>query len=165
MKKIMIALLVLMTGFAVSAQETAVYKGDSYKTNSVPEPILIKFLAVHTDPVFATWETSDAWWHASYKDEETSITHVYYSRQPYYLVPVPGRDVDYKVILPVINTDVPAHVRIAAINIYGGKLYSITKLKLEGSEDTYQVGLIENGNFRSVLMNPNLTASAGKMPE
>jgi len=161
MKKIMIALLVLMTGFAVSAQEMAVYKGESYKTNSVPEPILIKFLAVHTDPVFATWETKNGWWHAAYKDDATSMTHVYYSMQPYYLVPVPGRDVDFKVILPVINTDVPMHIRTAAINIYGSKLYSITKLTIADNQDTYQVALIEDGKMRTVWMNPDLTASAG----
>ncbi len=164
MKKIMIALLVLIAGFALSAQETAVYKGQTSGSNKlygVPEPVLIKFLAVHTDPAFATWETKNGWWHAAYKDDETSMIHVYYSMQPYYLVPVPGRDVDFKVLLPVINTDVPAHVRTAAINIYGNKLYSITKLKTEGNLDTYQVGLIEDGNMRTVWMNPDLTASAG----
>ncbi len=164
MKKIMIALLVLTAGYALSAQETAVYTGQSsgsYKVQSIPEPILIKFLAVHTDPVFATWETKNDWWYAAYKDNETSMIHVYYTRQPYYLVPVPGRDVDFKVILPVINTDVPAYVRKAAINAYGSKLYSITRLKIADNQDTYQLGLLENGNMRTVWMNPELTASAG----
>src|SRR5258705_9003239 len=153
MKKIMIALLVLIAGFALSAQETAVYKGQTSGSNKlygVPEPVLIKFLAVHTDPAFATWETKNGWWHAAYKDDATSMTHVYYSMQPYYLVPVPGRDVDFKVILPVINTDVPMHIRTAAINIYGSKLYSITKLTIADNQDTYQVALIEDGKMRTV---------------
>ena len=165
MKKILIVVLVFMTGYALSAQETAVYTGqssNSYKANSIPEPILIKFLATHTDPVFASWETKNGWWQAAYNNNETSVVHVYYSMQPYYLVPVPGRDVDFKVVLPVINTDVPLYVRSAAVKIYGAKLYSITKLKMEGNLDTYQVGLIENGTMRNVWMNPELTASSGK---
>lgn len=165
MKKIMIVLLALTAVYTLSAQEPAAYKGQtsgSYNVYGIPEPILIKFLAVHTDPVFATWETKNGWWYAAYKDEDvTSITHVYYSMQPYYLVPIPGRDVNFKVVLPVINTQVPDPVRRAAINGYGSKLYSITKLKTADNEETYQLAVLENGNLRTVWMNPNLTASAG----
>jgi len=106
MKKIVIALLALTAGYAMSAQETAVYTGqssNSYKANSIPEPILIRFLGAHTDPVFASWETKNGWWQAAYKDNETSMVHVYYTMQPWYLVPVPGRDVDFKVVLPSQN--------------------------------------------------------------
>jgi hypothetical protein len=165
MNKIMLALLVLTASYVVSAQETVVYKGQSSGFNTVygiPEPILIKFLAVHTDPVLATWETKNGWWHAAYNDNETSVTHVYYSRQPYYLVPIPGRDVDFKVILPVISTYVPPYVVTTAVKLYGAQLYSITKLKMEGDQDIYQVSLINDGNIRTVWMNPDFMASAGK---
>lgn len=163
MKKIIIALLVVTAGYALRAQETAVYKGEpSNKVSGIPEPVLIRFMAVHTDPASATWETKNGWWHASYRGNETSMVHVYYSMEPYYQVPIPDREVDFKVILPVVNTYIPPYIITKAITVYGTQLYSITKLKMADNQDVYQLGLIENGNVRTVWMNPELNASISK---
>ena len=163
MKKLILVLLGFAIAYTVSAQEYVVLKGQSttsYNAYSIPEPIVIKYREIYGEPALATWTPVTGWWQATYKGgAENRITHVYYSSQPYYLVPVPDRMVSYKVSLPVINTFVSEDVIKVAINKYGDNLYSIKKIKTTDNVDAYQVGLIENGTLHTVLMNDSNVAS------
>ena len=150
--------MVLAAGYASSAQVTAAYKVQSAGSNntySVPEPILINFQTTYPGATMATWEPMSGWWSATYKDDNNRIIHVYYSTQPYYLEK--GRDVNYNVALPVINTYVPETVITAAINSYGASLYSITTIKAINNDVVYQVCLMENGAAKTVWMNTEST--------
>jgi hypothetical protein len=163
MKKLILALVAFTAVYTVSAQETVVLEGktiSSYNAYSIPEPIIIQYREVYGEPALATWQPVTGWWQATYKGgAENRITHVYYSSQPYYLVPVPDRMVSYKVALPVINTFVSEDVIKEAIGKYGDNLYSIKKLKTTDNVDAYQVALIENGIMRTVIMNDSNLAS------
>lgn len=154
MKKIILAVIVLATGYALSAQVTVAYRAGSNNTYSVPEPIRINFQTGYP-ATMATWEPMNGWWSATYKDDNNRIIHVYYSTQPYYLEK--GRDVNFKVALPVINTYVPESVIAAAINSYGASLYSITTIKAANNDVVYQVCLMENGTTKTVWMNAEST--------
>ena len=165
MKKLILTLVLFTAVYAVSAQEVVIYKAQASGTNlaySVPEPIKIKFQSSYGDPNIATWQPMNGWWHATYRTTDGNITHVYYNTQPYYLVPVPDRIVDFKVALPVTNTYVPQDVIQTAINRYGGSLYSITKLMTADNQEAYQVSLLDNGGTRTVIMNHASTATAGE---
>lgn len=163
MKKVILALSAFTAVYTVSAQETVVLEGktiSSYNAYSIPEPIIVKYREIYGEPAIATWTPVTGWWQATYKGgAENRITHVYYSSQPYYLVPVPDRMVSYKVALPVINTFVAEDVIREAINKYGDNLYSIKKIKTTDNASVHQVTLIENGTMRSVLMNDAEIAS------
>lgn len=165
MKKLIMIFLAFTAVYAVSAQEVIVYKSQAtgtYNAYSIPEPIKINFQSNYGDPTIATWHPMNGWMHATYRTTDGRITHVYYSTQPYYLVPVPDRVVDFKISLPVTNTFVPEDVIATAINRYGGSLYSITKLMTADNQDAYQVSLLENGTMRTVIMNHETTAKAGE---
>ncbi len=154
MKKIILAVMVLAAGYALNAQTTVVYKVQSAGSNntySVPEPIRTNFQTTYPGATMVTWEPMNGWWYATYKEDNNRIIFVYYSTQPYYLVK--GRDVNYKVALPVINTYIPESVIAAAINIYGASLYSITTIKGANNNVVYQVCLMENGTTKTVWMN------------
>jgi hypothetical protein len=159
MKKIILAVAVFAAGYALSAQETVAYKVQSTSSSniySVPEPIRINFQTSNPNAVMATWVPMNEWWRASYKDENNRIIHVYYNTQPYYMEK--GRDVNYTVALPVVNSYVPESVITEAVNRYGGNLYSITSLKATGNVPAYQVFILENGMARTELMNAENTA-------
>lgn len=162
MKKIMMILIGSMIGIAVNAQEVVVYGGQtsgSYNAYKVPEPILVNFQTTYpASSVATTWQPMNGWWRATYKDENSNVVHVYYSMEPYYLVPVPGRITGTMVSLPVTNTYVPANVKIAAVNRYGANLYSITKMMATDNTEIYQLGLLENGTLRYVWLNANSNA-------
>lgn len=156
MKKLILVVMVLAAGYALHAQEAVVYTVRSSGSDNsliVPEPMRTTFPGT---PV-GIWEPMNGWWYSTYKEENNRITYAYYSTQPYYLVPVPGRDVNYKVALPVSNTYIPETVIAVAIERYGASLYSITTIKAANNEMVYQVSLLENGNMRTVWMNPEST--------
>jgi hypothetical protein len=158
MKKIILVAMVFVAGYALNAQVTAVYRASAGTNNtySVPEPILTNFQTTYPAVTMATWEPMSGWWSATYKDDNNRIIHVYYSTQPYYLEK--GRNVNYNVALPVINTYVPETVITAAINSYGASLYSITTIKAANNDVVYQVSLIENGTTKTAWMNAGSTA-------
>ena len=152
MKKTLIALVVFMAGYAVSAQETVIYKtstSGTYNAYSIPAPIKINYEALYGDPALATWEPVSGMWHATIVGRDNRILHSYYSTEPWYLEMVPdNRDVNYKVALPVMNTFVPESVITSAISQHGEHIYSITKLS-----SGYQIGVLENGTLKLVPMN------------
>jgi len=154
MKKIILGVIVLAAGYALSAQVTVTNKEQSTTpatTYTVPEPILTNFQTTYPGATMVTWQPTTEWWYATYTTNNNRIVHVYYNTQPYYLEK--GRDVNYIVALPVINTYVPEGVITAAINSYRANLYSITTMKGTNNEVVYQVCLIENGTARTVWMN------------
>jgi len=154
MKKIILAVIVLAAGYALNAQVTVAYKVQttgSDKTYIVPELIRPSVQTSYPDATMVTWQPTTGWWSATDKVENNRVIHAYYSTQPYYLEK--GRDVNYIVALPVINTYVPESVITAAINSYGTTLYSITKIKAANNDEVYQVGLMENGTAKTVWMN------------
>ena len=163
MKKVILALVAFTAVYTVSAQEEVVLKEQytsSYNAYSIPEPIVIQYREIYGEPALATWSPVTGWWQATYKGgTENRITHVYYSSQPYYLVPVPDRVASYKVSLPVINTFVSEDVIKEAISKYGDNVYSVKKIKTADNADAYQVALIENGTMRTVIMNDTHVAS------
>ena len=157
MKKVIIAFLALTTCYAISAQETKVVTTTSsgtYNAYSIPEPIRVQYEIEYGDPTIATWyPMNDMWIATTRSNTNNRITHVYYGTEPWYMVEVPDRTpVGFTVTLPVINTYVPEEVITTAINKYGNSIYSITQLKTQGNAESYQVGLIENGVLRTVLM-------------
>jgi hypothetical protein len=154
MKKTILAFIVLATGYALSAQVAVVYTVQSSGSDNsyiVPEPIR----TTYPGTTMGIWDPVNSSWHSTYKVGNNRIAYFYYSTQPYYLLQ--GRDVNYKVALPVINTYMPENVIAVAIDRYGTSLYSITEIKAENNEMVYQVCLLENGNIRTVWMNPELT--------
>ena len=159
MKKMILAVALLTTGIAVSAQKELTFKASDYNAYTVPEPILVKFQTTYTAPAIGTtWTAMDGYWRATYINANNRVVHVYYSMEPYYLVPVPDRVVGYTFALPVTNTFVPDNVIQAAVNRYGVNLYSITQLKTTDNADTYQVSLLENGTLRTVWLNADSMA-------
>src|SRR5258706_5656383 len=161
MKKIILAITILAAGYTLCAQETVAYKEKFEGTGSpyrAPEPILTNFRVNYPEAVMVRWEPMNGWWRATYKNENNRIIHVYYNTQPYYQVDVPGRTVTSIVALPVINNFVPESVITTAINAYGSNLYSITSVKLANNGEAYQVALLENGNMRTVMINPQSVA-------
>ncbi len=169
MKKMMLAVMTLTMGIVVSAQvyvATQEQTASSYNAYSVPEPIMIKFQTTYPASAIATtWQPMNGWWRASYKDANNSVVHVYYSMEPYYLVPVKDRVVGYKVTLPVTNTYVPDNVIQAAVNRYGTSLYSITKMRIADNSEIYQVSLLESGTTRYVWLNSNSMAFTEAYPD
>ena len=162
MKKTILVVMVLAAGYALRAQEAVVYTvrpPGSVNTYIIAEPIPTNFRTAHPGVTLTTWEPVSGSWYSTYKEENNRITYLYYSTQPYYLVPVPGRDVNYKVALPVSNTYIPEKVIAVAIDRYGASLYSITTIKAANNDMVYQVALLENGNLRTVWMNPESTVS------
>ncbi len=158
MKKIIFVVMVLAAGYALNAQANFVYKfysAGSDNTDIVTQPIPVSFQTTYPAFIVTTSEPMSGWWHSTYKMDNNRIIYVYYSTQPYYLLQ--GRDVNYKVALPVINTYVPETVIEAAINHYGASLYSITTIKAANNEVVYQVCLLENGIARTVWMSPQST--------
>jgi hypothetical protein len=151
MKKVIIGMILLTTSYSLWAQQTAVYRQTS-STYSTPEPIRVNFQTYYPEAVLVTWEPSGEWWHATYKGDNR-INHVYYSTLAYYI----EHPVNYKVSLPVLNTYVPERVTTAAINSYGGSLYSITTMKADNGAEIYQVCLMENGTPKTVWMNAEST--------
>lgn len=159
MKKTILVIMVLASGYALSAQASFVYTlrpASSDNTEIIPQPYYSNIQTNYPVVTLATWEPTGGWWHSTYKVDNNRITYVYYSTEPYYLIQ--GRDVNYKVALPVINTYVPEYVIEAAINHYGASLYSITTIKAENNGMVYQLYLMENGSASTVWMNPQSTA-------
>ncbi len=158
MKKTILVMMVLATGYALSAQANFDYKFHTTTSNNpdiTPQPIPASIQTTYPAVIVTTSAPISGWWHSTYKVDNNRITFVYYSEQPYNLLK--GRDVNYKVALPVINTYVPENVIEAAINHYGANLYSITTIKAVNNEMVYQVCLMENGIARTVWMNPQST--------
>jgi hypothetical protein len=158
MKKIILVVMVSAAAYTLSAQTTVVYKvqpagpGNTY---SVPGPILTNFQTTYPGITVLTWEPMDGRWDAIYTGYNNRIIRVSYSTQLYYLEK--GRDVNYKVALPVINTYVPEGVITAAINSYGASLYSITTMRGTNNDVVYQVCLLENATVKTVWMNAEST--------
>lgn len=162
MKKLILVLTVCIAGYAVSAQETIIYRTSStgtYNAYSVPAPIRINYQTVYGDPTLVTWESMNGWWYTTNKSTDNRIMYLYYPTDPWYLEVVPdNRDSHYSVALPVINTYVPESIITTAINNYGNSLYSITKLVNADKMESYQVGLLENGTMRTVSLKADGTA-------
>ena len=148
MKKIILAGMLLVAGYSLSAQE------NSNSTNKAPQPIQAYFQTYYPGTVI-TWTPNGGWWETKYT-RDNRINHVYYSSEAYYLV----HPVAYQVTLPVLNTYVPESVIEAAIERYGDHLYSISMLRAGTGGMVYQVGLIENGELKNVWMNGEATAYA-----
>jgi hypothetical protein len=158
MKKTILVMMILAAGYTLRAQATFAYKfytADYESTDIVPQPIPASFQTAYPVVSMTTTEPTSIWWHSTYKVENNRISYVYYSQQPYYLLQ--GRDVNYKVALPVINTYIPETVIEAAIGHYGASLYSITTIRAANNEMVYQVCLVENGITSSVWMSPQST--------
>jgi hypothetical protein len=159
MQKIFLSAIMLAGAYALCAQEVTVYKATDVNYQ-VPVIIKTNFQAAYPAATQVTWQPmSSDWWYATYKDNNR-LTIVYYNTQPYYLI----RDESYKMSLPVLNTFVPEDVIANAVNTYGGDLYSITAMKVNGAETpTYQVVLIKNGTMESATMNGTAVASANNL--
>ena len=160
MKKTILIIMVLATGYALRAQEAVVYTvrpPGSDNTYLIAEPIHTNLQAAYPGVTMTAWEPKSGWWYSTYKEENNRITYTIYSTQPYYLVAVPGRDMNYKVALPVSNTYIPETMIAIAIDRYGASLYSITTIKAANNDMVYQAGLLENGNLRTVWINPETT--------
>ena len=156
MKKIFLTAIVLAAAYTLSAQEVTVYRATDINTFQVPQSVQTSFRVNYPAATQVTWQPMGEYWYTTYKEGNTSIVHVYYPSTEYYV----GRDDNYKVVLPVLNTYVPEDVVINAINTYGNDLYSITALKTAGSQDTmYEVTLIKDGTCEMVMMNGSGVAS------
>ena len=154
MKKMILVAIMFAAGYALSAQVTVAYKMPSSvpeNTYIVPQTIRTNFQTAYPTASMVTWEPIDGWWSARHIVDNNSISVVTYSTQPYYLET--GRDVNYLVALPVINSYVPDAVIASAITSYGSSLYSITTIKSANNDDVYQLALIEKGTVRTVWMN------------
>ena len=144
MKKIILVVMIFAAGYTLRAQS----------------PVVYTIQPAGSDYVYVVSEPMNGWWHSTYKEDNNRITYAYYSTQPYYLLN--GRDANYKVALPVMNTYIPETVIAVAINRYGPSLYSITPIKTVNNDMAYQIGLLENGIARTVWMNPEGTAFTGQ---
>ena len=99
----------------------------------VPPPIQSSFQASYPGVTAPSWQQMNDWWYASYT-ESNRITDVYYNAQPYYL----NRNESFKVMLPVLNSQVPEDVITTAIHTYTNDLYSITAIRIADSTNTMQ---------------------------
>ena len=160
MKKIFCAAILLGTVYSLSAQEPAAYRTATTASvnysNQVPVNIRTNFQTANPTVTQVTWMPMNTdWWYASYMNNDNRMTRVYYNTQPWYLEP--GRDINFKVSLPVLNTYVPDDVIATAINRYGNDLFSITARKPDANGMVaYHVTLIKNGVSEIVLMNDNM---------
>src|SRR4029078_9403155 len=92
MKKLILALAVITAGYAVSAQETIVYKASSsgtYNAYSIPAPIRINYQTVYGDPSLVTWDPMDGWWYTTKATNDNRFMHLYYPTDPWYLYITP----------------------------------------------------------------------------
>jgi len=157
MKKCFLAAIMLAGAYTLSAQQVASYQttNDATEVNYVvPVPIKANFETTYPGISQVTWQPMNAWWYATYKDENNKLVRVYYNTQPYYLI----RNETSKVALPVINTFVPDDVITNAVNNYGHNLYSITAVRSGNSEDVYYVTLIKDGKSEITTMNGTAVA-------
>jgi hypothetical protein len=149
MKRILLSVVVLATVYSVSAQEVTVTRMpvNHNSSASVPPYIRANFETAYPGITVITWEPVSPYWRASYK-VNNRVTYVFYDE----------RGNDYRVALPVIQTNVPEEVVTTAVNLYGPSVYGILKMKSADNGDVYQVRLLENGMTRSVWMDANGTA-------
>lgn len=81
-----------------------------------------------------SWQQNSEWTRASYRTGARNM-NVYYS----------ANGSSYAVALPVVQGYVSEEVIGKALDTYGDRLYSITKLKAANGQDAYQVTLTQNG--------------------
>lgn len=89
-----------------------------------------------------TWQKNSEWHRASYRNSNRNM-HVYFS----------PNGSSYAVALPVVQGFVAEEVIAKALDNYGDRLYSITRLKAADGQDTYQVTLTENGSSSTEWIN------------
>ena len=150
MKKVLIAVMVLVATYSLSAQDKVVYSVQSTSTNSaysVPSPIRVNFETEYPGVTAVVWEPAGETWHVTYKGDNR-INHVYYSTQLWYI----EHPMSYRFALPVNNTYVPDEVAVAAVNLYGNNLYSFTKMKSVNDAEVYMVTTLENSTTKSTWL-------------
>jgi hypothetical protein len=81
-----------------------------------------------------TWQQNNEWTRASYRTGARNM-QVFYS----------ANGSSYAVALPVVQGYVAEEVIGKALDTYGDRLYSITKLKSANGQDAYQLTLTQNG--------------------
>ena len=162
MKKIFCAIIMLGAVYTLSAQQPVVYTTTSLTTvdytNQVPVVIRTNFQTANPAVTEVRWmPMGTEWWGVSYVTTDNRINRVYYNTQPWYMEP--GRDVNFKVALPVLNTYVPEDVITSAIRIYGNDLVGITARKPDASgTQSYFVTLVRNGVFQIEELNSDKMA-------
>ena len=91
-----------------------------------------------------TWQQNSEWTRASYRTGARNMS-VYYS----------ANGSSYAVALPVVQGYVAEEVIGKALDTYGDKLYSITRLKAADGTDAYQVTLAQNGQTSTEWIGEN----------
>ena len=137
MKKIFFPVVLLGAALSLSAQEVTVVKTDNTATTVVavpPSHIRTAFETSYPGVTVVSWVPMNSWWRASYT-MDNRVTYVYYNEAA----------VDYRVALPVLQNSIPEDVVRTTLNLYGGSVYGITKIKSADNMDVYQVRLMENG--------------------
>lgn len=160
MKRIFLSAIMLATAYTLFAQDPQAYRASDINANSYTAPVVIqsKFQSSYPNATMVTWQPTNDWWYATYKDNNNRLVSVYYNTQPYYLI----RDEIYTMSLPVLNSYVPDDVVANAVNSYGANLYSITAMKPDANNNvTYGVVLIKNGTMETAVINANGTVYNG----
>lgn len=132
----------------------------NYNAFGVPNYVQMNFQTQYPTVSNLTWTSPTAdWYHGYYSDNAGRYTHVYYSTDPYYNVQYyPERVVSYTVSLPVLQTYVPDAVVTTASNLYKHNLYDIAAMKGNDEQEVYVVRVFDNGELKSMWMDPNGTA-------
>ncbi len=148
MKKIIFAVLLLMAGFSLMAQNDTytVTSTASHPAYTVPHTVRVSFETAYPGITAVTWEPMNEVWRATYNNNGR-LMHVYY---------YPAGQ-SYALALPVIQTQVPETVISKAISLYGNSLYDIKMIKSANNTDVYQIHLMEKGNLKSLWMDENGT--------
>ena len=159
MKKIILSAFLLVSGFALFAQNNVAQNNSSVPNNirlsfentyqgatnvtweSVKLPVFSKYTAASFANV--TWDAPMDGWRASYVINNR-LMHVYYTPA--------GKN--YTVALPAMENKVPEEVITKAISMYGNNIYDITEMKNAMNTEVYHVRISGNdNNITSVWIN------------
>jgi hypothetical protein len=171
MKKILLATVFAAGSFVMFAQDKTTNQTNPtnttdpvYSTNStgtynaygVPDYVIWDLRNDYPDATDIMWQQGTTDWYHGYFLRNGRYTNMYYSTDPYYNVQYyPERVTGVSVALPVLQTYVPDDVVNTAVNMYKQNLYDITAMKGSDRQDIYQVRILENGQVRSVYMDPS----------
>lgn len=101
---------------------------------NVPSSTQMAFTRDYPAATGVSWQQNNEWTRASYRTGARNM-QVFYS----------ANGSSYAVALPVVQGYVAEEVIGKALDTYGEKLYSITRLKAADGKDAYQVTLAQNG--------------------